>query len=68
MNRLQAPKASATGQPSESAQVRRPTRTGSSHLAPLQAIIVDCIGAGKHFLRVASERTPIVPKRGESES
>jgi hypothetical protein len=57
-----------TGQPSESAQVRRLTRTGSSHLATIQAIIVDRRGAGKRFIHMTTERTPIVPERGERES
>ena len=50
-----------TGQPSESAQVRRITRTGSRHLATHRAIIVDRLGAGKRFIHMAYERTPIVP-------
>src|SRR4030095_2122470 len=51
-------------QPSESAQVRRLTPAGSSHQEPIR----DRCDIDDHFLRVASERTSVVPSRGERES
>jgi hypothetical protein len=57
-----------TGQPSESAQVRRLTRIDTSHLATIQAIIGDRLGFGSSEHIVASdERTPIVPECGKRE-
>src|SRR5215510_3840952 len=57
-----------TGQPSESAQVRRLTRIDTSHLATIQAIIGDPIGLGTSKQIVAAEQTPIVPECGKRES